>query len=955
MFKISLYILVLLILTNISLLSQWQNQIGYSISSQTFNNIEEWRLYNDEIQIHIDGTSYFYDERNFKLLDEVVVIEDTVYRGSGYDDLKSFSINAIDNLFDKLIFCQNGNVLIIYDEKDNYLIDKKIFEFYDYREVFLNVKTYTIRDNNILHVFFNSEYAVTLYERLMKQRVGVLQYNVYDLTNDSLHSLHSKFTPYDYSSYYNSSIEYNNKKINFYEVDVTITPVEYSVNKRSITSFDLNDYSYKVLGDVTGKQPGNSFVSKTNQDIIQFTNDIFNIYSFQLKNTTYDSTLINSNSRLIQEVKSKIFLMKSEALGYFLYNINSKSIQTLKKLNDIDKLLELRDEKINLENNNFYALSSEDKIVRISLTSDFKNLISPNFSVDKTLADSNYVFKFENKSEGNIDSVIWDFGDGKTSIDLNPSHKYQNSGKYSVSLKCYINGNEISHSKNELIYIPTPVRLNVKYTMTMNENDATISVSNGATGSNLKHTLVYTNYPFFYEVPDIMIDTTSASGYSFTTNKSFFTKSLEFSVSNELYSASERIYFSGHEFDYWGNDIKNEINLNKVDIFKYFYDLNNSFLIDNGDELPLIVNETEKNYISVDNLKGVISRIELNKNIKTFNKKSFITNDDTLYYFPVKNGINSAQKISLKDVSNNDKILFVDNLNDDSFVFTTSESIYIIDSQGNLISEFINPKYNILFFKEYKNKLYVGLHDGKNKLIKINIYDLSFTLENSLSLNSKFGYNNSKINLYLKDDELLVNSRNKDNINILKIDINTNQISTIDLDISKSLGSSFINNKNLVFYENFTSESIGNGISNYTIAKLYDDDFNELYEYTFNERQGLILSSTLHNNNLNLYGIIRKQDGYYNTFIELDINDKLTLSLNENEDQNNFKIYPNPSKNYISIDYNQPINKIQIFDQLGKIYFQSNFYKNQLDISNLKPGVYFIKINEEETAKFIIE
>lgn len=111
----------------------------------------------------------------------------------------------------------------------------------------------------------------------------------------------------------------------------------------------------------------------------------------------------------------------------------------------------------------------------------------------------------------------------------------------------------------------------------------------------------------------------------------------------------------------------------------------------------------------------------------------------------------------------------------------------------------------------------------------------------------------------------------------------------------------------------------------------------------------------MHNNNLHLYGIIRKQDGYYNTFIELDINDKLTLSVNENEDQNNFKIYPNPSKNYIRIDYNQPINKIQIFDQLGKIYFQSNFYENQIDISNLKPGVYFITINEKETSKFIKE
>ena len=574
MFKILLNILLIIILTNSYVYSQWQNKIGYSISSQTFKNIEEWRLFNDEIQIHIDGTSYFYNERNFKLLDEVVFKEDSFIPPSHSEYQKDASTRDIlDSKFDKYIINTVGQNFYVLNEKNNdtiCLIDfKKYFKVdsdRDYSDLYLS-DTYKILSFNEKIIIYNNP-GVAIWEyKGSRHSYGFTSfplYIVYDLKKDTL------ITRESLKTYFESIRLYSIDNIN--NIDLAFV-MRYPNNKSKgfKVFYPLLD-STRVISLESEDKKTNSFLNYGYDYLINYNNDKFTITDLlNWDNVEIDSTLFGSNSRLIHEVKSKIFLMKSEGLGYFLYNINSKSIQTLKKLNDIDKLLELRDEKINLENNNFYALSNEDKIVRISLTSDLKNLISPNFSVDKTLADSNYVFKFENKSEGDIDSVIWDFGDESISRELNPIHKYQNSGKYTVSLKCYSNGNEISHSKNELIYIPTPVRLNVKYTMTINENDATISVTNGATGSNLKHTLIHTNYPYFYDVPDIMIDTTSASGYSFTTNKSFFTKSLEFTVSNELYSASEKKYFSGHEFDFWGNDIKNEINLNRVDIFKYFY------------------------------------------------------------------------------------------------------------------------------------------------------------------------------------------------------------------------------------------------------------------------------------------------------------------------------------------------------------------------------------------------
>jgi len=70
-------------------------------------------------------------------------------------------------------------------------------------------------------------------------------------------------------------------------------------------------------------------------------------------------------------------------------------------------------------------------------------------------------------------------------------------------------------------------------------------------------------------------------------------------------------------------------------------------------------------------------------------------------------------------------------------------------------------------------------------------------------------------------------------------------------------------------------------------------------------------------------------------------------------------LYPNPVTNgrvYIATK-NDSEKEIQIFDVLGKKVFQSQLNTRELNISSLSPGVYIIKIREEEstaTRKLII-
>jgi hypothetical protein len=70
-------------------------------------------------------------------------------------------------------------------------------------------------------------------------------------------------------------------------------------------------------------------------------------------------------------------------------------------------------------------------------------------------------------------------------------------------------------------------------------------------------------------------------------------------------------------------------------------------------------------------------------------------------------------------------------------------------------------------------------------------------------------------------------------------------------------------------------------------------------------------------------------------------------------------LYPNPVSNgkvYIT-SKNDSDKEVIIFDILGKKVLQTMLSSRELNISNLSPGVYIIKINEEEataTRKLIV-
>jgi hypothetical protein len=82
-------------------------------------------------------------------------------------------------------------------------------------------------------------------------------------------------------------------------------------------------------------------------------------------------------------------------------------------------------------------------------------------------------------------------------------------------------------------------------------------------------------------------------------------------------------------------------------------------------------------------------------------------------------------------------------------------------------------------------------------------------------------------------------------------------------------------------------------------------------------------------------------------------NDSFTIN-----NDSNIKIFPNPSSNFFKIVTNAKIDKITVFDTLGKEIFLQAQNNNEVNIEKLSKGIYLIEIiseNEKIYRKFIKE
>ena len=79
----------------------------------------------------------------------------------------------------------------------------------------------------------------------------------------------------------------------------------------------------------------------------------------------------------------------------------------------------------------------------------------------------------------------------------------------------------------------------------------------------------------------------------------------------------------------------------------------------------------------------------------------------------------------------------------------------------------------------------------------------------------------------------------------------------------------------------------------------------------------------------------------------------------DNLELNDLSIFPNPTSSFLTIQSNNLISPISIYDITGKLVLQNKGNSNEiiLDISNLNSGLYFIKSNSQNSSirkRFIV-
>lgn len=159
-------------------------------------------------------------------------------------------------------------------------------------------------------------------------------------------------------------------------------------------------------------------------------------------------------------------------------------------------------------------------------------------------------------------------------------------------------------------------------------------------------------------------------------------------------------------------------------------------------------------------------------------------------------------------------------------------------------------------------------------------------------------------------------------------------------------------------YDNLTSvDDINNHVARTLIAPPGNTGENPMTQLAFNtgsETSIAIFIRAVGPYDAGSHGDPTKDKGWMNGDAEVRLDNLSLVNLGPTASVNDVfaskvSIYPNPANEFVTISSSVEINKIEVYNLLGKkVSSSSSLINNTLDISNLSKGMYLLKLTSEE-------
>lgn len=292
--------------------------------------------------------------------------------------------------------------------------------------------------------------------------------------------------------------------------------------------------------------------------------------------------------------------------------------------------------------------------------------------------------------------------------------------------------------------------------------------------------------------------------------------------------------------------------------------------------------------------------------------------------------------------------------------------IQIINCQGNSLTS-LNLSQNTALVSLYcgnnnistinvtQNTSLVNLSCGNNNLSNLDI-------SNNVNLNSLTCTQNSLMSLNLSNNinlttiecgyNNLTSLDVSNNVNLTMLRCNYNNLTAIDV----------TNNTSLVQFQCDNNSINSLDVSQNTSLSIFHCFFNSLTDLNMHNLSTTTLTNFIASANPNLK-CIEVDDPVAATAAWTSIDPGVgystfcsaTTTIFENKSAfNHLTLYPNPSSNYISIKGIEKQIKYEIIDVLGAIVSEGlTSSSTKIDVSHLKKGVYFIRVDDEDLLRFL--